>query len=106
MNHHHTTQRWDVQANLHLMAYLMRQARAGIHYCSERMRTYPMPAKSDHESAELMQPLVDAKTYWAQDMREHEAGPGIPKDGGKALWAEYVEAAENRIADLRGRKAA
>lgn len=106
MTDHHTTKRWDVQANLHLMAYLMRQARSGIHYASERMRAYPMPAQSDHETTELMRPLVDAKTYWAQDMREHEAVSGIPADGGKSLWSEYVEAAESRIADLRARATA
>lgn len=96
--------RWSEQANLHLLAHFKRQVLRNVHYVTERMRQYPMPA-TDHESAAIVQPLVDAKNAWAQDMREREECGELPKDGGKALWAEYIENAEKAVAWVRANEA-
>ena len=82
--------RWATTANRHLLAYIL----DGWH----KRRFYATP--------EMTQALVDGKNAWAEDMREHEAGPGIPADNGRALWAEYMQAAETSIAAMRHKAAA
>lgn len=83
---HQALPRWEVQANLHLLAHLMRKV------------LKRSPVASDPAAVEQ---FVQAKRYWAQDMREHEDAGNLPADGGKALWCEYIEAAENAVESRR-----
>lgn len=68
------TPRWTVQANLHLLGHITRRP-------PERNR---MP----------IQPLVDAKNAWAEDMRDAEERGQVPADNGKAWWIETMRNAE------------
>jgi len=93
--------RWDREGNMHLQAYFSRQAFDGVHYATARMRRYPMPRDMDHETQALVQPLVDAKNAWAEEMRFLEERGEAPADNGKALWFECIARAESVVAMVR-----
>lgn len=97
--------KWDEAANTHLMAYVMGQAVKRRRLCSRAMLQYPMPAKPDQESVELMHPLLEAKRAWAEDMRDLDQAGGSLPDHGRAIWQEYIDVAEKLIALVRERYA-
>jgi hypothetical protein len=82
--------RWSVTANRHLLAHLLKQWHArNAHY----------------RGADEVQPLVEAKNAWAQDMREAEASGQLPADHGLKWWDDYMHAAEGAIATVRSKAA-
>ena len=97
---------WDAAAGRHLLGHVTRRAARGVHFASARARRACSASAPDAETRELTAPLVDAKTAWARAMREAEAAGTLPADGGAALWAERIAAAERTVAQVRARFAA
>lgn len=76
--------RWEAEGGLHLLGYILRQSRHKVFFDPDQTAR-----------------LVEAKKYWAQNMRELEEEGNLPTDGGKALWAEYMAGAEAAIRATR-----
>lgn len=74
--------RWEREASEHLLGYITRKARERVYFTDPQ----------------VVQKLVDAKRYWAEDMRERDGSGDRPADGGKQIWLEYIGAAEEAIA--------
>ncbi len=98
--------RWEREGDTHLRSYLHTQGALGIHYCSDRMRRFPVPRETDHESIALIKPLLEAKAAWAEDMRDAEMSGKLPAENGKAEWLACVRNAEAVIALVRQDQAA
>lgn len=79
-----TMQRWEAEGGLHLLGYITRSINGKL------FSTDP----------KVVEKLVEAKRYWAQDMRESEESGEIPADGGKAKWDEYIRGAEQSISHM------
>lgn len=76
--------RWDIAANRHLLAYLVRQI-------CERRRGL---------NAEAVQTLIEAKHRWAATMRDIDAGcggHGVPVEDQRDIWRECMRQAEDEI---------
>jgi hypothetical protein len=103
---------WDSAANQHLLGYVTRQSKAGVHYCSDQMRLGNIAAaQPDQETRELTAPLVKWKHEWANDCREFvdpttgEIGKP-PIETQKQWWGEYMLRAEKDVEAVRARYAA
>lgn len=79
---------WLEQANRRLLDYFAKAAARRVYFLTQ----------------EAVQPFIDAKNYWAQDMREATASGSLPADNGKAWWQDYIAAAEKQ-ADFNRRAA-
>lgn len=97
---------WDIQANLHLLAYIRRvmaenPKRYGrpASYLAMRNTTREQSPNADAspEFIRAVKILVTAKNLWARDMREAEAEGVTPADGGKAWFEEGMQRAETAI---------
>jgi hypothetical protein len=73
--------RWELQANQHLIAHLMRRALAKKPVSEQNMKHYHT-----------------ARLAWASDMRDAEAAGEIPADHGKAWFNEYIANADRAAA--------
>jgi hypothetical protein len=71
---------WLEQANRRLLAYFAKKAARRVYFLTP----------------ESVQPFINAKNYWAQDMREATATGSMPVDNGKAWWNDYFAAAEKQ----------
>lgn len=71
---------WDIAANNHLMAVVMRAMLAKRVYTPEETRT-----------------LVAYKNRWSQLMRESDTGQGVPPNEQRDCWRECMRMAEERI---------
>ena len=107
--------RWDIAANRHLLAYLMRRMAENPHaygrpasYLAMRViaRRENQNADASPEFVRAVETLVAYKRAWAQDMREWvdpETGEvGRPSvDAQKAAWEDCMARAEADIATQR-----
>lgn len=93
--------KWDRAANQHLLGHVMRQAGRGVHYASQRMRTYPIPMQPDQESVDLAHPLIEWKKTWAEEMRGAEASGQLPADAGREIWIACMKSADAEINSVR-----
>lgn len=93
--------KWDRAANLHLFGHVARQARRGVHYASQHMRTYPIPQQADQESVDLVYPLLKWKRTWSEEMREADAAGALPADHGRATWEICMKSADAEVDTVR-----
>lgn len=78
--------KWDIAANDHLMAHLMRRA---------------LGREGGYDAAQTAM-LVQAKNAWAQDMRETEASDGpVDVETQRGMWAYRLQLATERMAAAR-----
>jgi hypothetical protein len=75
---HKPQPRWDREGCEHLLAYLTRRD----------------PSRNRLD----VQPLVNAKNAWAEDMRDAEMSGSLPKDNGKEWWFACMAHAEDVVA--------
>lgn len=97
---------WDIASNHHLLGHITRQSKAGVHYCSDRVRAGgQLP---DPETRELTEPLVKFKHAWARDCRDQirETGEIPSPETQKSWWTECMRLAEEEVNEVRARYAA
>lgn len=82
--------RWSEQANIHLLGHISRQARKRVYYATQ----------------ELIQPLIEAKNAWAEDMREAETEGRLPADNGREWWDYAIGNAERAVELVRAQQRA
>jgi len=103
---------WDVAANRHLVAHLLRELRANPHKYGQPASYLAMRATTRREnphadaSPEFMRAVETLVAYtraWAQDMREMaaESGGVVPVDLQRAAWEDCMARAEADIATQR-----
>lgn len=76
---------WLEQANKRLLSYFATKAEKRVYFRTQ---------------AEV-QPFIDAKNFWAQDMRDATANGTMPEDNGRGWWHDYIRAAEQQAAHDR-----
>jgi hypothetical protein len=103
--------KWDGAAGIHLLGYITRRSKEGIHYCCEDTRMGRRPAHHpSRETEELTAPLVRMKDAWARDCREKCDADGVIVEPSietqKAWWNECMRLAEGLVAEVRASYAA
>jgi hypothetical protein len=99
---------WDIASNQHLLGYITRQAKEGVHYCSDEIRFgRRLASLPDDETRELTGALVKFKNAWARDCRDQirEAGEIPSPETQKSWWTECMRLAEEEISEIRARYA-
>lgn len=89
---------WDAMAGRHLLAHILRQAKAKRYYAGSDPKS--------REAKELTQPLVDAKNAWADEMREAAKAGTLPTDHGRAWWNEAMQKADAAVDYIRSSRVA
>ena len=76
---------WDIAANTHLLAYVVRQIAEG----------------DKRYGLEDVARLVDAKRLWSADMRDLARNGEVPVSMQREVWADYIKRAEDSRAPSR-----
>lgn len=106
---------WDIAANNHLLAHILRQRQMGVHYADPETAAMRRRANQPtEESRELTAPLVAYKKAWAQDCREYredmdpKTGEYLPPpvEVQKRWWNDCMRRAEERVNQVRAKWAA
>ncbi len=80
--------RWDIAANRHFMAYMMR-------VMAENPRAWGAPNSA--EQARTVRKFVAYKNAWATDMREEAVNGEVPVERQKLTWAGCMKRAESEL---------
>ena len=89
-----TWQKWDVQANLHLLKHIRCHPKRYAPDCEG----YPVVAGP--ETRRRTARLVAGKNAWAEDMR---ATNPVPADGGRAWWDDIIRRCDEDLGLLEDR---
>lgn len=96
-----TQDEWEVTANRHLFAHIMRRMQAdpkcfGEPATAHGMRVMTTPsADASPEFVAAVHRLVAAKKAWAADMRELATNGPVPIDLQQVIWRDYINGATN-----------
>lgn len=98
---------WERIANYHLFDYLQVNVRTrpSGRYGTSRYVAPGVPLEISPTMHERVRCLIDAKGYWAIEMREGGEADRTPANQ-KRIWNEFMVAAEKRIDELIARDAA
>lgn len=83
--------RWAIVANRKLLRHICTQAERKIFYTD----------RDPQRALELLQPLLEHKRQWAQEMREAEAARELPANGDDAAWTDRMARAEVWVNEIR-----
>lgn len=95
--------RWDIAANMHLLAYVRHKrvpGRPASYLGMKRTTREESPnADASPEFIANVRLLVDAKNAWASDMRDlaPRDEDGVPAELQRKIWDDYITRAEARM---------
>ncbi len=96
--------RWERAANDHLLGHITRQGDKRIYYACERTLRGEVNLKVSGptpQSRELTKPLLQAKTVWAEMMRDAEKAGDLPEDSGRKWWKDLIDQADEVVNEIR-----